>query len=198
MRLTFAGAAGTVTGSRCLVEARGATVLVDCGLFQGLKAFAALSARAPTHSVAGRISGGWYARALAPRRNRRAEAAWTIRSPARSRRAVGVALRTCRLRRTAQLAARKPRRACRVFVTHGEPGPAARQTPCGAGGVTLSVGAQRFPSTAIAMSSHDETLLSNGGQPADALRSLQEHVPRGTRFALRRICAFARFEPSRG
>jgi len=36
--LTFLGAAGTVTGSRFLVEAPGARVLVDCGLFQGGKA----------------------------------------------------------------------------------------------------------------------------------------------------------------
>lgn len=37
MRITFAGAAGTVTGSRYLVEASGRRVLVDCGLFQGIK-----------------------------------------------------------------------------------------------------------------------------------------------------------------
>jgi metallo-beta-lactamase family protein len=36
-RLTFHGAAETVTGSRYLLEATDATVLVDCGLFQGLK-----------------------------------------------------------------------------------------------------------------------------------------------------------------
>ncbi|OGA68277.1 MAG: hypothetical protein A3G81_02645 [Betaproteobacteria bacterium RIFCSPLOWO2_12_FULL_65_14] len=36
--LTFLGAAGTVTGSRCLLEADGRRHLVDCGLFQGLKA----------------------------------------------------------------------------------------------------------------------------------------------------------------
>jgi metallo-beta-lactamase family protein len=35
--LQFLGAAGTVTGSRFLVETAGARVLVDCGLFQGLK-----------------------------------------------------------------------------------------------------------------------------------------------------------------
>lgn len=35
--LSFLGGAGTVTGSRFLVEAPGARVLVDCGLFQGLK-----------------------------------------------------------------------------------------------------------------------------------------------------------------
>ncbi|MBR9990085.1 MAG: MBL fold metallo-hydrolase [Gemmatimonadetes bacterium] len=38
MELRFLGAAGTVTGSRYLVEtAAGARVLIDCGLFQGLK-----------------------------------------------------------------------------------------------------------------------------------------------------------------
>lgn len=35
--LSFLGAAGTVTGSRFLVEADGGRVLVDCGLFQGLR-----------------------------------------------------------------------------------------------------------------------------------------------------------------
>lgn len=37
MRLTFMGAAGTVTGSKYLLEHEGRRVLVDCGLFQGLK-----------------------------------------------------------------------------------------------------------------------------------------------------------------
>lgn len=36
--LSFLGAAGTVTGSRFLLEGGGSRVLVDCGLFQGLKA----------------------------------------------------------------------------------------------------------------------------------------------------------------
>jgi metallo-beta-lactamase family protein len=37
VNLSFLGAAGTVTGSRYLLQNRGARVLVDCGLFQGLK-----------------------------------------------------------------------------------------------------------------------------------------------------------------
>ena len=37
MQLTFLGAAGTVTGSKYLLETDDARLLVDCGLFQGLK-----------------------------------------------------------------------------------------------------------------------------------------------------------------
>ena len=34
-KLTFLGAAGTVTGSKYLVEAANKRLLVDCGIFQG-------------------------------------------------------------------------------------------------------------------------------------------------------------------
>ena len=37
LTLGFHGGAGTVTGSKFLLEANGRRLLVDCGLFQGLK-----------------------------------------------------------------------------------------------------------------------------------------------------------------
>ena len=45
--LTFLGAAETVTGSRHLLESDRARVLLDCGLFQGLKALRARNWQAP-------------------------------------------------------------------------------------------------------------------------------------------------------
>lgn len=46
VKLTFLGGAGTVTGSKTLVETSTEKVLVDCGLFQGLKEYRLLN-RAP-------------------------------------------------------------------------------------------------------------------------------------------------------
>ena len=46
--VTFLGAAGTVTGSKHLVQHRGTAVLLDCGLFQGQKALRLRNWAAPT------------------------------------------------------------------------------------------------------------------------------------------------------
>jgi metallo-beta-lactamase family protein len=48
--LTFLGAAGTVTGSQYLLEADNQRILVDCGMFQGLKSLRQRNwARLPVH-----------------------------------------------------------------------------------------------------------------------------------------------------
>ncbi|MEZ5064693.1 MAG: MBL fold metallo-hydrolase [bacterium] len=47
MHLSFLGAAGTVTGSRYLLEHRDHKLLVDCGMFQGLKQLRALNWEEP-------------------------------------------------------------------------------------------------------------------------------------------------------
>lgn len=50
-KITFHGAARTVTGSKFLLEAGGARVLVDCGLFQGLKQLRELNWRPTAFDV---------------------------------------------------------------------------------------------------------------------------------------------------
>ncbi len=47
MKITFLGAAGTVTGSKYLIEFQDQKILVDCGLFQGLKELRLLNWQTP-------------------------------------------------------------------------------------------------------------------------------------------------------
>jgi len=48
-RITFFGAAKTVTGSQYVVESGGARIMVDCGMFQGAKALRLLNWRDPSY-----------------------------------------------------------------------------------------------------------------------------------------------------
>jgi len=50
--LAFHGAAGTVTGSKYLLEAGGRRILIDCGMFQGLKELRELNWRPPAFDPA--------------------------------------------------------------------------------------------------------------------------------------------------
>jgi metallo-beta-lactamase family protein len=52
IKLTFLGGAGTVTGSKILVETKSHQVLIDCGLFQGLKELRLLNWKKPPLEVA--------------------------------------------------------------------------------------------------------------------------------------------------
>ena len=58
--LTFLGAAGTVTGSKYLIDTGSHRVLVDCGLFQGLKELRLRNwslADAPSVAIASQVVG---------------------------------------------------------------------------------------------------------------------------------------------
>ncbi len=72
--IQFLGAAGTVTGSKFLLEHEGARVLVDCGLFQGLKELRERNWAAAAGRPEDDRRGGAHARAH--RSHRRAARAW--------------------------------------------------------------------------------------------------------------------------
>ncbi len=52
IKIHFFGAAGTVTGSKYLIETQDATILIDCGLFQGLKELRLLNWKSLPFNVA--------------------------------------------------------------------------------------------------------------------------------------------------
>jgi metallo-beta-lactamase family protein len=56
-KITFLGAAGTVTGSKYLVEAEGKKRLVDCGLLEGSKALKQMKSLGLDFRVAGHEPG---------------------------------------------------------------------------------------------------------------------------------------------
>ncbi|RNL85376.1 MBL fold metallo-hydrolase [Sinomicrobium pectinilyticum] len=51
VKIQFLGAAGTVTGSKCLMDTSGLKILIDCGLFQGTKAWRELNWQEPGFDV---------------------------------------------------------------------------------------------------------------------------------------------------
>jgi metallo-beta-lactamase family protein len=66
VELSFLGATGTVTGSKYLVRAAGRSLMLDCGLFQGLKQLRLRNWAPPPVRAAGRGRRGAYPRAPGP------------------------------------------------------------------------------------------------------------------------------------